>query len=240
MSAKTVEGKINPVCKDICVRRNIPKFVKRSYVSNNTELPRFYHLVKTHKLEQGIKIRPIVSNSNGPTTRLSWLLARILKPQLKNIPAHLENSMQLIKQMQMLDHNEWLYLRVPYVSDANDRKLTRVFKNEGFPVRIVHKSTSLRQVLRKKEDKQPNCSRLNCKTSLQKICFRKNVVYKIICNRCRNRYIGSIIRHLHDRIKEHMTQSTSYLYRVYKKKGDLKSSILLKFECLFNCTYAEP
>jgi hypothetical protein len=59
MSAKTVEGKINPVWKDICVRRNIPKFVKRSYVSNNTELPRFYHLVKTHKLEQGIKIRPI-------------------------------------------------------------------------------------------------------------------------------------------------------------------------------------
>lgn len=65
MSAKTVEGKINPVWKDICVRRNIPKFVKRSYVSNNTELPRFYHLVKTHKLEQGIKIRPIVSNSNA-------------------------------------------------------------------------------------------------------------------------------------------------------------------------------
>ena len=110
------------------------------------------------------------------------------------------------------NHNEWLYLRVPYVSDAIDRKLTRVFKNEGFPVRIVHKSTSLRQVLRKKEDKQPNCSRLNRKTSLQKICFRKNVVYKIICNRCQNRYIGSTIRHLHDRIKEHMTQSTSSVF----------------------------
>ena len=110
------------------------------------------------------------------------------------------------------NHNEWLYLRVPYVSDAIDRKLTRVFKNEVFPVRIVHKSTSLRQVLCKKEDKQPNCSRLNCKTSLQKICFRKNVVYKIICNRCRNRYIGSTIRHLHDRIKEHMTQSASSVF----------------------------
>ena len=110
------------------------------------------------------------------------------------------------------NHNEWLYLRVPYVSDAIDRKLTRVFKNEGFPVRIVHKSTSLRQVLRKKEDKQPNCSRLNCKTSLQRICFRKNVVYKIICNRCRNRYIGSTIRHIHDRTKEHLTQNTSSVF----------------------------
>ena len=37
-----------------------------------------------------------------------------------------------------------------------------------------------------------------------------------------------------------MTQQ-KLLYRVYKKKGDLqKSTILLKFECLFNCTYAEP
>ena len=59
-----------------------------------------------------------MSNSNGPTTRLSWLLARILKPQLKNIPAHLENSMQLIDQIQKADHKTNQELPYPYSLDV--------------------------------------------------------------------------------------------------------------------------
>ncbi|CAB3997609.1 Hypothetical predicted protein [Paramuricea clavata] len=104
MSAKTVEGKINPVWKRICNRRNISKYVRRSFTSTNTDLPRFYHLIKTHKLTQAVKIRPIVSNFNGPTTRLSCLLARTLRPLLKHDPAHLENSLQLIDRIQQTDH----------------------------------------------------------------------------------------------------------------------------------------
>ena len=42
----------------------------------------------------GIKIRPIASNINGPTQRISWLLLRALELMLKNVPAHLENNTQ--------------------------------------------------------------------------------------------------------------------------------------------------
>ena len=40
---------------------------------------------------------------------------------------------------------DWLNLRTPYLSDTIDRKITHVFKDEGFPVRIVKKLTSPRQ-----------------------------------------------------------------------------------------------
>jgi len=39
----------------------------------------FYHLIKTHKTGPDITIRPIVSNTNGPTQRIAWLLANALK-----------------------------------------------------------------------------------------------------------------------------------------------------------------
>ena len=99
MSAKTIEVKINRVWKNICVGRGIPSYVKASYVSNNTDLPTFYHLIKTHKNGPDLKIRPIVSTVNGPSYKLSWLLSKILKPLLKSIPAHLENSLQLINDI---------------------------------------------------------------------------------------------------------------------------------------------
>ena len=89
----------DPTWNNICQKRNIPKHIRRAYISNNTTLSYYYHLIKTHKLDLGIKIGPIVSNTNGLTTRLSWLLARTLKPLLKQVPAHLENSMQLIKRI---------------------------------------------------------------------------------------------------------------------------------------------
>ncbi|KAK3730384.1 hypothetical protein QZH41_004673 [Actinostola sp. cb2023] len=89
-------GKNNTTWRDIYRENNFPKYVARSFNSSNIDLPRFYHLIKTHKINQGIKIRPIVSNINGPTRRLLWLLAKILKPMLANVSAHLDNSLQLL------------------------------------------------------------------------------------------------------------------------------------------------
>ena len=103
MSAKTVENKVNSTWKNVCLQNEIPSFVRKSFIAANTNLPRFYHLIKTHKTGPVIKIWPIVSNTNGPAQRLSWLLANALKPLLKAFPAHLENSLELIKCIQAGD-----------------------------------------------------------------------------------------------------------------------------------------
>jgi len=118
MSAKTIENKINNTWKDICQRRNVPRRVERSYISTNTDLPRFYHLIKTHKLQQGIHIRPIVSNINGPTSRLSWLMSHLLKPFLADIPAHLENSLELMTDIQTRDHTMHQLSPYPFSLDV--------------------------------------------------------------------------------------------------------------------------
>jgi hypothetical protein len=103
MSATTIEKKVNTVWDGICKSRKIPVFVRRSYKSSNTSLPRFYHLIKTHKEGPETKIRPIISNVNGPTCKIAWLLANVLKPLLKLVPAHLESSMTLIYQLEAMD-----------------------------------------------------------------------------------------------------------------------------------------
>ena len=87
MTAKTVENKVNLVWKNICSRNKFPPFVVKSFVASNTDLPKFYHLIKTHKTGPDIKIRPIVSNINGPTQRISWLLLKTLK----TLSAHVQS-----------------------------------------------------------------------------------------------------------------------------------------------------
>ena len=73
-----------------------PPFVQKSFLASNTDLPTFYHLIKTHITGPDIKIRPIVANINGPTRRISFAL----EPILKNVSAHLKNSLELIRCIQ--------------------------------------------------------------------------------------------------------------------------------------------
>ena len=131
MSAKTVENKVNSTWKKVCLQNEIPSFVRKSFIAGNTDLPRFYHLIKTHKTGPAIKIRPIVSNTNGPTQRLSWLLANALKPLLKDVPAHLENSLELIKYIQAGDFTTNKTLPYPCSLDVVSLYTSIPRENEG-------------------------------------------------------------------------------------------------------------
>ena len=483
MSAKTVENKVNSTWKNVCLQNEIPSFVRKSFIAANTDLPRFYHLIKTHKTGPAIKIRPIVSNTNGPTQRLSWLLANALKPMLKDVPAHLENSLELVKCIQagdfttnktlpypcsldvvslytsipiqeaitnatdrihspifhlakqdimdlltvtlsnmyfsfngqvfrqkeglpmgsnisailailfmdrletialsshlsispykryvddiylqttnedmadqfhftmnnlhpklkfeiekpeitpsghslsLLDfkvtiskdgrssfefykktakkpifvhhrsaipkkskinfiHNErkriedkcstktiarkhqnsfddvlrlngypesiidqtkhsqnhlknprplnteWSYLKIPYLSERLNYRITSIFRNEGIPVRVVHKSYTLRRAL-SHNNKERTCTRANCPISDTKLCLTRNAVYQITCNNCNQHYIGSTTRFIHDRVREHLNNDNSSVKKHLSKcqnnvyKGiEIKSIVL--------------
>lgn len=48
-----------------------------------------------------------------------------------------------------------------------------------------------------------------------KDCFLKGVIYRITCVKCQGTYIGSSIRRLHDRIKEHLNISRSSVYKYF-------------------------
>ena len=92
-------------------------------------------------------------------------------------------------------NTEWLYLTTPFISEKFDHKLKSIFKQEGFNIRIVHKSNTLRQALRTKRT-QNTCKLTNCIISNTKCCQR-GVIYKVTCHKCSSFYIGSTIRQLH-------------------------------------------
>jgi hypothetical protein len=108
----SIEKRINDVWKRICHVRKVPHRISKSYITTNSSVPSFYHLIKTHKSLVDLKIRPIVSNKYGPTTRLSWLLSKILRPFLDEVPAHLESSFSLMEKLCNLDVS--LYECHPY------------------------------------------------------------------------------------------------------------------------------
>ena len=96
MTAKTVEGKINRAWKAVCRERSIPPRCERSFVSNNTRLATFHHVIKTHKPGPELKIRPIVASRGSPTEKITWLLKIVLSPLLNSVPAHLPDSDHLM------------------------------------------------------------------------------------------------------------------------------------------------
>ena len=103
---------------------------------------------------------------------------------------------------------EFSYFNFPYISDTINRKISRCFRREGLNVRLYHKSFSLRSALKLKNNNYQTCKKKNCHLD-DKLCFRKNLVYRITCNNCNKSYIGSTIRPLHDRIHEHFNNENS-------------------------------
>ena len=118
MTPKTIEKKINQTWKTICNESKIAMTITKSYVSSNTTLPRFYHLIKTHKSGPELKIRPIVSNKGGPSAKLSWLLSRLMKPLLSQMPTHLEDSPQLMKAIEAMPTTERKRFSYPFSLDV--------------------------------------------------------------------------------------------------------------------------
>jgi len=103
------------------------------------------------------------------------------------------------------------FLQFPYLNDAMDRRIKNIFKKEGLNVKIYRKSQNLRQVLSKKKTKP--CKKKNC-TINNEDCLKKKCIYETTCSECNNTYLGSTIRPLHERAKEHEGTSSS----VYKHR----------------------
>ena len=98
------------------------------------------------------------------------------------------------------------------MSDKLDRQIKHIFKSENINVRLVRKGNTIRQYLRK-NTKEIDCKLSGCTMSDSGMCLRKNVVYEIKCSVCMSVYIGSTIRHLHTRVKEHMTNNISSVFK---------------------------
>ena len=124
-------------------------------------------------------------------------------------------------------------MKIPYISGRLNYRITSIFRKEDIPVRVAHKSYTLRRAL-SHNNKERTCTRANCPISGTKLCLLRNAVYQITCNNCNQHYIGSTIRFIHDRVREHLNNDNSsvkkHLSQCQNKvyKGIEIKSIVLK------------
>ena len=90
---------------------------------------------------------------------------------------------------------------VPYISERLNHRITNIFRKENIPVRVAHKSYTLRQAL-SHTSIECKCTRGKCPIANTGLCLRRNAVYQLTCNSCDQQYIGSTTRLIHDRVRE--------------------------------------
>lgn len=117
-------------------------------------------------------------------------------------------------------NTEWSYLKILYISERLNHRISNIFKKENIPIRISHKSFTLRHAL-SQTPKVRECTRDKCPISNTGLCLRRNVVYQLTCNSCKQQYIGSTTRFIHDRVREHLKNGNSsvkkYIYSCQNK-----------------------
>ena len=120
---------------------------------------------------------------------------------------------------------------MPFISDDVNHKIKRILRSEQLNIGLAQKSTiTLRNILRNKTTALRTCHMSGCPVQDDKLCFQKNVIYKVTCLKCNKFYIGSTIRELHKRIKEHMTRVSSSVFKHLQKceTKNIKTEIICR------------
>jgi hypothetical protein len=126
------------------------------------------------------------------------------------------------------NNEEPFHLRIPFTNNAFNRSLKSVFTRQGIRIRFYYPNRTLRNVLSKGPPNE-SCSLPRCKISSSGLCMRSHVVYRVQCLECPAFYIGSTIRLLHIRIREHTTLPNSSVYHHLQDcKSDISVKILAK------------
>ena len=101
-----VENLISNAWTDICKRRDMPNRYKNNFITRNNKLTSFCHLIKTHKRDTTLQIRPIISSLEGSLHKISWLLVQILKPLLLTFPGHVKNPHEVIHRLTQVNTDQ--------------------------------------------------------------------------------------------------------------------------------------
>ena len=108
------------------------------------------------------------------------------------------------------------YLKIPFVSDDIDDRVSVIFQELNLPVRITHNSYTMRDALTRKRRNDTQCHWKSCLNTEKEICLKEMTVYRIICMNCQKFYIGSTIRKLHTRVTEHLKTRSSSVFQHVK------------------------
>ena len=129
---------------------------------------------------------------------------------------------------------ERVYLKLPFLNDRFYFQVQRIFQKADLPVRVYDRNLTLRQALSQKSAPR-KCSKKDCSIQNSNLCFVKKCVYKLTCVKCNSSYIGSTLRDLHSRVKEHMDQANSSVFQ-HRRLCDATFSVQIMHKASDNPT----
>ena len=134
--------------------------------------------------------------------------------ELNDYPPNFPERKLQYKRRLNQKHKRFFYFQCPFISDDINLKIRNVFDNLSLPVRLSHRSFSLRMALN--PNKNGTCNLSSCNNPDKSICQKEMIVYKIACSECTQIYVGSTARKLHTRINEHLKQKQSSVFKHIK------------------------
>ena len=105
--------------------------------------------------------------------------------------------------------DESLTLRLPFISNKFNTEVRRALRRYNINARLVHPRPRTLLQMAQPKPKPPVCKLRDCPIK-QIRCTTSYVIYEVTCEICKATYIGSTIRPLHDRAKEHVAAARKH------------------------------
>ena len=85
---------------------------------------------------------------------------------------------------------EWSHFKIPYISERLNHRVTNIFRKENIPVRVAHRSYTLRRALSHNTTER-TCTRDKCPISNTNLCLQRNSVYQSHVTTAMNNTLGA-------------------------------------------------
>jgi hypothetical protein len=111
-------------------------------------------------------------------------------------------------------------MSIPFIDDPTNTMVKRTLRGLGYNIRLSHCSRNLSSILSNSQNGPPTrngrCNIPHCRVNNEN-CYKSMVVYQTTCSttcsQCSQFYIGSTKLFLHTRIRQHLTQRHSHIFR---------------------------
>ena len=127
-----------------------------------------------------------------------------------SVPQHLNDK----KSRKPRTPSNTCFLKLPHFSEIITKEIRWAIYKGGLDIQLAHSGLSLRQYLTKKNNYTiTTCTLANSPIRDPNICQKTFTIYRLICLKCNNFYIGSTIKLDHIRIKEQLNIRASSFHR---------------------------
>ena len=115
VSPEVLKAKSDVLVDNMLMNGEIPESVAKYLKSGGDQLPKFYHLLKTHKIpcdienpeewmhDNGFPLRGIIAGQGGPLERLGGFVDHFLQPGMKNLPSFLQDTKHTLQILEEIN-----------------------------------------------------------------------------------------------------------------------------------------